>query len=100
MCGVSQGSILFIIYMNDSHLCAILYAGYNSVLVNDKNLNNFVEILHDELNKLSTSNLSSNVNKTRYIIFHGSRIKLPGDSINKCINNLHKHELNAVKTLV
>ena len=55
---------------NVSHLCTILYADDTSVVANDKNLEKLLEILNDELNKLSiwlTANkLSLNINKTHY----------------------------------
>ena len=53
---------------NVSHLCTIVYADDTSVLVNDKTIDKLLEILNNELNKLSTwlkaNKLSLNVNKT------------------------------------
>ena len=94
ICGVPQGSILgsllFIIHMNDicnvSHLCTILYADDTSVVANDKHFDKLLEILNDELNKLSiwlkANKLSLNINKTYYILFHRARIKLPNVFLN------------------
>ena len=52
-----------------------------SVLVNDINLDKLLEILNDELKKVSTwlkpNKLSLNVNKTLDILFHRVRIQLP-----------------------
>ena len=76
---------------NVSHLCTILYADDTSVVANDKNLDKLLEILNDELSKLSiwlkANKLSLNINKTYYIIFHRARIKLPDVSLNIYINN-------------
>ena len=38
---------------NVSHLCTLLYADDTSVVENDKNFDKLLEILNDELNKLS-----------------------------------------------
>ena len=76
ICEVPQGSILgpllFIIYLNDicnvSHLFTILYADDTSVVANNNNLDKLLEILNDELHKLSiwlkANKLSLNINKT------------------------------------
>ena len=100
--GMPQGSILgpllFIIYMHDrcnvSHLCTILYADDTSEVANDKKLAKLLEILNDELNKLSiwlkgniNITITSNINKTYYILFHRARIKLPDASLNIYMHN-------------
>ena len=76
---------------NVSHLCTLLYADDTRVFVNDKNLDKLLEILNDELNKLSTwlkaNKLSLNVNKTHYILFHRARIKLPDAFLNVYMSN-------------
>ena len=110
-CGVLQGSILgpllFIIYINDiwnlSHLFPILYADDTSVLVNNENIHKLLEILNNELNKLSTwlkSNiLSLNVNKTHYILFHRARINLPDAFLNVYMSNSRLTHVECCKYL-
>ena len=88
-CGVPQGSILgpllFICSKNDignisDFLYTILYADDTSVLLNGNNYSNLIKLLNSELEKLSiwlkSNNLTLNVQKTYYMVFHRSRIKL------------------------
>ena len=88
---------------NVSHLCTILYADDTSVLVNDKNLDKLLEILNDELKKLSTwlkaNKLSLNVNKTNYILFHRARIKLPDAFLNVYMSNSTLTQVECCKYL-
>ena len=90
-----------IIICNVSYLCTILYADDTSVVANDKNLDKLLEILNDELNKLSIC-LKANklsLNKTYYIRFHRARIKLPNVSLNIYMNNCTLTETECFKYL-
>ena len=86
--GISQGSILgrilFIIYMNDFFrasdiLFPILFADDTTVLIEDHIYNDIIKILNNELYKIDTwlwaNNLTININKTHYMIFHRARTK-------------------------
>ena len=76
---------------------------YTSVLVNDKNLDKLLEILNDELNKLSTwlkaNTLSLNVNKTHYILFHRARMNLPDVFLNVYMSNSTPTQVGCCKYL-
>lgn len=84
-CGVPQGSILgpllFIIYINDiinvSKLTTlIMFADDTNLFFSDSNLNNLIEVVNSELDKISLwfklNKLSLNVNKTNFIFFKAS----------------------------
>ena len=87
-CGIPQGSILgpilFIYYINDlsessKRLFPILFADDTSVFIEGTNLDETIELLNEELNKITTwlsaNKLTVNVVKSHYMIFHRSRIK-------------------------
>ena len=87
-CGIPQGSILgpilFILYIDDlsessKRLFPILFADDTSVFIEGTNLDETIELLNEELNKITTwlsaNKLTVNVVKSHYMIFHRSRIK-------------------------
>ena len=111
-CGVPQGSILgpllFIIYMNDicnvsDLLYTILYADDTSVLLNGKNINELMDIINNELQKLymwlRANILTLNIDKTYYMIFHRARIKNKDFSLGISINNCALKEVDNCKYL-
>lgn len=81
-CGVPQGSILgpilFLIFINDiiqasQKLQWTLFADDTTIYCSEKNLNNAIEIMNLELNKLRewllSNKLTLNIKKTKYMIF-------------------------------
>ncbi len=80
--GVLQGSILgpilFLCYINDIYsatkLATFLFADDTTCLAEHKNLNELINFVNVELNKLSSwvraNKMAINVTKTNYIIFH------------------------------
>jgi hypothetical protein len=94
-CGVFQGSvlgpILFLCYINDifnaSSLATFLFADDTTCLAENPNLNDLINYVNTELNKLAlwfkANKMVVNVSKTNYIIFHnrGKRIDLNGRNV-------------------
>ena len=87
-CGVPQGSILgpllFLLYINDILnssliLTFVLFADDTNVVFSHTDLNELINILNPELDKLSSwfkcNKLSLNINKTNFMYFHSTHIK-------------------------
>ena len=92
--GVPQGSILgpllFILFMNDFSKASklfftILSADDTSVFLEGKEYTKLVEILNEELNKitiwLNANKLMINVKKPHYMVFHRAKIKTLGTDV-------------------
>ena len=103
-CGIPQGSILgpilFLVYVNDivnvsDKLFSILFADDTNIFMSEKNLSSLINAMNVELTKLldwfHLNKLSTNLDKTHYIIFHTKNkalpshgsIKINGQSINR-----------------
>ena len=80
-CGVPQGSLLFLIYINDIQNCTSLdllsFADDTTVYSSHSNITQLFNNMNKELNELTdwfyANKLSLNVNKTKYTIFTPNR---------------------------
>ena len=95
-CGVPQGSVLgpllFLIYINDlpnasQKLKFYLFADDTNIYFESSDLSNLIKIVNRELRSvkkwLDANKLSLNIDKTNYIIFHSSSVKVPSDAVIK-----------------
>ena len=88
-CGVPQGSVLgpllFLLYINDIHLCSdklkfYLFADDTNILYADKNLKAIEQTVNVELNNvhdwLTTNRLTLNTKKSNFLIFRPRQKKM------------------------
>ena len=88
-CGVPLGSVLgpllFLVYINDlpnasKKLTFYLFADDTNIYYESKDLSNLIKIVNRELRlvkkRLDANKLSLNIDKTNYIIFHSSSVKI------------------------
>ena len=109
-CGVPQGSILgpllFLLYINDiasisDKIFLLLFADDSNAFVSGKNLDETIDTMNMELNKLVTwlnvNKLSLNIEKTHYMLFTNNK------NLNTCktvkINNISISKLSNIKFL-
>ena len=110
-CGVPQGSVLgpllFLIYINDlpnasKKLTFYLFADDTNIYYECDDLPNLTKVVNKELRSvkrwLDANKLSLNIDKTNYIIFHSSSVKVPSDSDIK-IGKKHIKRVKFVKFL-
>ena len=108
-CGVPQGSVLgpllFLIYINDicntSDLISFsLFADDTSLIYSCSNVDTAINILNDELVKISTwmqiNKLSINVRKSKYIVF-SSRQKKYTQTIPLVFDGINIEKVNSIK---
>ena len=92
-CGVPQGSVLgpllFLIYINDlpnasKKFTFYLFADDTNIYYECNDLPNLIKVVNKELRSvkkwLDANKLSLNIDKTNYIIFHSTSVKVPSDS--------------------
>lgn len=111
--GVPQGSILgpilFLVYVNDLASCTslftLLFADDTSFLISGKNLNEIVQILNVELQKVCnwfrSNELSLHPEKTQFMIFTNNESKINWEQINIVLNynNFNENDENKIKKL-
>ena len=82
---LSSAHCFFLLYINDlahvsDKLFALLFADDSNMFLSGKNLDELIEIMNDEIDKviywLRTNKLSLNLKKNHYIIFHRRRANL------------------------
>jgi hypothetical protein len=94
--GTTLGPILFLCYINDifhcTNLSLFLFADDTSCLIKGDNINNLINTLNGELQKitnwLTINKMALNINKTKYIIFRARGKKL--DNIPNVILNMNE----------
>ena len=102
-CGIPQGSVLgpllLLIYINDlpnasEKLFSILFADDTSVFMEHTNLDELSDLLNIELDKLSiwlaSNNLTLNIDKSHFVIFHRARLKQNTVNISLCDISLNR----------
>ena len=84
-CGVPQGSVLFLLYINDIYLCSnklhfFLFANDTNILYADKDLKSLEQTVNAELKNLhdwlTTNKLTLNTKKSNLVIFRPKQKKI------------------------
>ena len=105
--GVPQGSLLFLLYINDlpntSKLLSFhLFADDTNLYCSRKNLNDLELILNQELHAVAewmkSNRLALSILKTNFVLFHSKRLK-PYKSLNLKIDGVNIQEVSTVKYL-
>ena len=105
--GVPQGSLLFLLYINDlpntSKLLSFhLFADDTNIYFSRKNLNDLELILNQELHAVAewmkSNRLALSILKTNFFLFHSKRLK-PYKSLNLKIDGVNIQEVSTVKYL-
>ena len=87
--GSVLGPLLFLIYINDlpnasKKLTFYIFADNTNIYYECNDLPNLIKVVNKELRSvkrwLDANKLSLNIDKTNYIIFHSSSVKVPSDS--------------------